>query len=291
MANLMRVITTLVVILTVASVSGPTVYGASHREAPLIALDPTADITDVYAFRSWADPSKVVFIMNVIPAQEPSSGPNYFAFDDQVLYGIHLDVNADGDPDDINYFFRFKTEIRDPFKDLPVSYAAIPKITALDGDGSQGLGLRQSYTVTKVIGNKKRGMNLGTQTMFAVPSRIGSRTTGTETEYEALATQGIYPLSTGGRVFAGQRDETFYIDLGATFDTLNFRTAPILSNADDADDTKNPFGVDHFSGFNVNTIAIEVPISEITERHHRHVCLHQPAEDHPPGRARRQARR
>jgi Domain of unknown function (DUF4331) len=72
-------------------------------------------------------------------------------------------------------------------------------------------------------------------------------------------------LKNGGRVFAGQRDETFYIDLGATFDTLHFRAPPILSPEDDADDFKNPFGNDMFSGFNVNTIALEVPISELSE--------------------------
>ncbi len=268
MNALRRSATLMIALVTAVCLPTLTVYGASHREAPLIALDPAADITDVYAFRNWNDPSKVVFIMNVIPAQEPSSGPNYFAFDDEVLYAIHLDVNADNDPDDINYFIRFKTEIRDPFRDLPVAYAGgaagIPRITALDGTGSEGLGLRQSYTVTQSRGRKGRERNLGTQTMFAVPSRIGSRTTGTDDQYEDLAAQGIFPLSNGGRVFAGQRDETFYIDLGATFDTLNFRAAPILSNPVDADDTRNPFGVDHFSGFNVNTIAIEVPISKIT---------------------------
>jgi len=83
--------------------------------------------------------------------------------------------------------------------------------------------------------------------------------------YEDLASQGIYPLSNQGRVFAGQRDETFYIDLGATFDSLNFRrTPPALSDAEDANDAVNPFGIDHFSGFNANTIAIEVPISRLT---------------------------
>src|SRR5207247_6817245 len=107
---------------------------------------------------------------------------------------------------------------------------------------------------------------LGTGSMFAVPSRVGPRTTGTETEYEALAGKGIFPLSNGGRVFAGQRDETFYIDLGAVFDTLNLRGSPILSTEADANDNANPFGNDTFSGFNINTIAIEVPISELTDK-------------------------
>ena len=241
-------------------------YAASHREAPQIALDPTADITDVYAFRSWENPNNVVFIMNVIPAQEPSSGPNYFNFDDEVLYQIHLDTNQNGIAGDIVYQFRFDTEIRPPFDDLPLAYAGVdgvpglpPAITALDGLGSEGLGLRQSYMVTEVRGNTSHDLNTGMQ--YAVPSNIGPRTMP---NYEGLSQLGIYNLSNGGRVFAGQRDETFYIDLGATFDTLNFRAPPILDPAQDASNDMNPFGNDMFSGFNVNSIAIEVPIADIT---------------------------
>ena len=235
---------------------------ASHREAPLIANDPTADITDVYLFRSWTNPANVVLIMNVIPTQEPSSGPNYFNFGDDVVYAFHFDVNGDGEADDVNFEVRFKTEIRGIVKQLglPLAYVALPPITALDGAGSEGLGLRQTYTVTRVQGNSRT--NLGSGTMFAVPSRVGPRTMP---NYEALAAQGIYPLSNGGRVFAGQRDETFYIDLGATFDTLNFRrTLPILSAAEDGNDAVNPFGNDTLSGFNVSTIAIELPMASLT---------------------------
>ncbi len=249
-----------------AAAWGDLSQGASHREAPLIANDPTADITDVYLFRSWNDPNKVVFIMNVIPSQEPSSGPNYFNFGDDVLYAFHFDVNGDGDADDLVYEVRFKTEVRGVVKDLklPLSYVALPPITALDGTGSEGLGLRQSYTVTEV----KNGVRttVGANPMYAVPSNVGPRTVGaTMPNYEALAAQGIYPLSNGGRVFAGQRDETFYIDLGATFDTLNLRRSPpVLSVVEDANDASNPFGNDAFSGFNISTIAIEVPITAVT---------------------------
>jgi len=90
----------------------PGAHGASHREAPLIALDPAADNTDTYAFRSWQDPSKVVFIMNVIPGQDPADGPNYFNFDDDVLYRFHVDNDQDGEAEDRVYEFRFKTENR-----------------------------------------------------------------------------------------------------------------------------------------------------------------------------------
>ncbi len=242
-------------------------FAASHREAPLIALDPAADITDVYAFRSWEDPSKLVFIMNVIPGQEPSAGPNYFNFDDEVAYDIHLDTNKDGKADDIVYRVRFKTQIRPPFDGLPVAYAGVngvaglpPSIGDLDGANDVGLGLRQGYTVTEMRGAQHRLLNIGTPVV--VPSNIGPRTIA---DYEALSDQGIYPLANGGRVFAGQRDESFYIDLGATFDTLNFRMPPILTAAQDANDSVNSFGNDMFSGFNVNTIALEVPISEVTK--------------------------
>jgi hypothetical protein len=255
--------------LTMASIplltAAPRSEAASHREAPMIAQDPAADITDVYAFRSWKDPSRVVFIMNVIPAQEPSAGPNYFFFDDKVAYDIHLDTNRDGIAEDIIYRIRFKAEIRPPFNDLPVAYAGVdpvpglpPAITDLDGPNAAGLGLRQSYTVTEIKGESS--LDLGKGVMFAVPSNIGPRTMP---DYEGLAAKGIYDLNNEGRVFAGQRDETFYIDLGATFDTLNFRAPPILSPEQDANDSVNPFGVDMFSGFNVNTIALEIPISAI----------------------------
>jgi hypothetical protein len=82
-------------LLVAAMLAGPvpTADAASHREAPLVALDPTADITDVYAFRSWENDSKAVFIMNVIPQQVPASGPNFFNLDDKVRYSFHLDLD------------------------------------------------------------------------------------------------------------------------------------------------------------------------------------------------------
>src|SRR6478735_6966020 len=103
---------------------------ASHREAPLIANDPAADNTDFYLFRSWTNPANVVFIMNVIPAQEPSAGPNYFNFADDVLYKINVDTNGDGS-DDLVYEIRFKTELRGGLTNLqlPLSYVALPPIT------------------------------------------------------------------------------------------------------------------------------------------------------------------
>jgi hypothetical protein len=248
-------------------------WSASHREAPLIALDPAADITDVYAFRSWQDDSKVVFIMNVIPGQDPSDGPNYFSFDDNVSYSIHIDNDKDGEADDVVYEFRFRTETRPILGSLnfPLAYVGNPNIpvtavrgiTALDGPGSEGLYRRQLFSVVE---NRRRSRTalFRDQTLVAVPSNVGP---ATMPDYEDLASQGIYTDSRSGiRVFAGQRAETFYIDLGAVFDTLNLRRfPPVLSATEDAARRANPFGANRFSGANVHSIVIEVPISRITK--------------------------
>ena len=220
---------------------------ASHREAPLISLDPTADISDFFMFRSYeaGQEDKVVLIMDVIPGEEPSSGPNYWNFDPSVLYTFSIDNDKDGDADDVRFEIRFKNEFRGTIKDLGLflSYVAIPPITALDGAGSEGLGLRQTYTVTMFKNGKKTVLG---RDLIAVPSNVGPRTMP---DYDSLAAQGLYEVKGGIRVFAGQRDDPFYIDLGAVFDTLNLR-AP---------------GVDMLSGFNVHTIALEVPASLLTQ--------------------------
>jgi len=254
---------------------------ASHREAPLIAMDPTADNTDVYAFVSYdaanlarapAD-RRVTFIENVNPGQDPSDGPNYYNFGDDVLYKINIDNDRDGKADDIVYEFRFKTENR-PVRDAggltsPLPYLGNPHIppaflrgiTALDGPGSEGLTRRQTYSVTEIRHGTRTRLFSG-RTLIAVPSNVGP---ATMPNYPALAALGIYTDSaTGIRVFAGQRAETFYIDLGAVFDTLNLRRyLPLLTAAEDVD-TVNPYGVNRFSGANISTIAIEVPITRIT---------------------------
>jgi hypothetical protein len=263
---------------------GIAAHGASHREAPLIAQDPAADNTDVYAFVSYdaaniarapAD-RKVTFILNVNPGQDPADGPNYFNFDDDVLYTINIDNKRDGVANDVVYEVRFTTENR-PIGGpggltSPVPWLGNPHITslggllqgitALDGPGSEGLTRRQTYTVTEVRGAVRTPLFTGT-TLVAVPSNAGP---STFPNYPALAAQGIYTdASTGVRVFAGQRAETFYIDLGAVFDTLNLRRyLPLLTGPNEDNDNFNAFGVNRFSGANISTIAIEVPIRRIT---------------------------
>ena len=256
---------------------------ASHREAPLISMDPAADNTDVYAFVSYdaanlarapAD-RRVTFIENVNPGQDPSDGPNYFNFDDEVRYAINIDNDRDGKADDVIYEFRFTTVDRPvvaagdltsplPYLGNPHIPPAVPLqgITALDGSGSEGLTRRQTYTVTEIRHGKRIELFKG-RTLVAVPSNVGP---ATMPDYPALAAQGIYTDAASGiRVFAGQRAETFYIDLGAVFDTLNLRRRlPALTGPGEDADNVNPFGVNRFSGANISTIAIEVPMTRIT---------------------------
>jgi uncharacterized protein DUF4331 len=242
---------------------GPTgVFASSHREAPISALDHSADVTDWYAFVSYDHPDRVSMILNVDGLLEPANGPNYFPFDPNVRYEMKVDNNFDG-KEDITFQFRFNTEIRQPgvFTSLFGGIAGIPPITALDGPGSEGLSLRQTYTVTMVKNGVATDLT-GGRMLFAVPSNVGPLTMP---NYKRLFNQGVYELGNGVRVFAGTVDDPFYIDLGAAFDSLNFRMAAggVLSPQVDGDDTHN-YAPDAVAGFNVNSIVLEVPTTMLT---------------------------
>ena len=258
-------------------------FASSHREAPITALDHTADITDFYAFVSYDKPGYVTFVMNVDPFLQPSNGPNFFPFDPSVVYQINIDNNQTALPA-IAFQFQFQTNILAPGVpvglvgagngiDAPANSPAPvapgtpivpPAITSLTGAGAAGLSLQQTYTVAMIKGGKSYGLaNTTGNPLIAVPSNVGARTMP---DYPALAEQGIYTLHGAGvgdiRVWAGTAADPFFIDLGATFDSLNFRTA-VLTTADDADDHLNT-APNSVAGFNVNTIAIEVPIKYLT---------------------------
>jgi hypothetical protein len=236
---------------------------ASHREAPITALDQKADITDWFTFVSPEHTDRVILILNVDPFLEPSNGPNYFPFDPGILYEFKIDNDHDGQ-EDITFQVRFNTEIRAPgvFTGLVGGLAGIPPIAALDGPGSDGLNLRQSYTVTMVTKSIREDLGFG-QTLFAVPTNVGPRTMP---NYDQLRQQGLFTVSHGIRVFAGTVADPFFIDLGAAFDSLNFRKAAgggVLSAQVDADDQHN-YAPNALAGFNVNTIVLEVPITMLT---------------------------
>lgn len=278
--------------------SGGGAWASNHREAPLTAIDTKADITDWFAFVSYDNPTKLTLILNVDPLLHPGNGPNYFPFDPEILYEMKIDNDFDGE-EDLKIQFRFsRPEVRlpavftgfigaggginapanSPPPVAPGTMIIPPAITALDGPGSEGLGLRQTYTVTMLRRSGATWTTVftsGPTKLYAVPSNVGPRTMP---DYASLARQGIYNLSGGIRVFAGTVDDPFYIDLGGTFDTLNLRPSAfgtgvpgVLSNTQDADDTRN-FAADSVSGFNVNTIAIELPISLVTQDGNLHAA-------------------
>ena len=273
--------------LSLAIAMPPGAFASSHREAPITALDHAADITDFYAFVSYDHPDRVTFIMNVDPFLEPSNGPNYFPFDPAIVYQIKIDNNQDA-KEDISFQIRFQTKYRaggvftgyvgagdgisapsnSPKPVAPGTPIVPPAVTSLTGPGAAGINLQQTYTVYMLREGIPVALTNSTGSpLIAVPSNVGPRTMP---DYDSLAAQGIYNLQGNGasdiRVFAGTVADPFFIDLGAAFDSFNFRTSAgggVLSKAADKDDHLN-LAPNAVSGFNVNTIAIEVPIHLLT---------------------------
>jgi hypothetical protein len=219
---------------------------SSHREAPEISKDPVADSTDVYAFVSPDKPTTVTLIANYIPLQLPSGGPNFFEFGDDVLYQIHIDNDGDGRAD-ISYQFRFHTTVRDPDTFLYNT----GQITSLS---SANWNRVQTYDVSVVSGGSFATLGSG---LPCPPCNIGPRSTP---NYAALAGAAINTLGGGITVFAGQRAEEFFVDLGSIFDLADlrpFQEAHVIS-------TPAAPGVNATNGLNVHSIAIQVPISAVT---------------------------
>jgi Domain of unknown function (DUF4331) len=225
---------------------------SSHREAPEISKDPVADSTDVYAFVSPDRPDSVTLIANYLPLQEPAGGPNFYEFGDDVLYQIHIDNTGDGIPD-ISYQFEFHTELRNTDTFL---YNTGP-ITSL---ASPNWNRRQFYSVTKV----QNGHTTVYGTGFACPPcNIGPLSTP---NYANLAQEAVHGLAGGGWVFAGQRAEGFYVDLGSIFDLANLRPFQQLHNQFGMHIFSHPApGVNATNGLNVHSIALQVPTWELTQ--------------------------
>ena len=268
---------------------GPSSASASsHSEAPLISQDPRADNTDLYAFVSPDDTSTVTFVANYIPLEAPASGPNFPSFDDSVLYEIKIDNTGDG-ADDIGYQFRFTTQTRNPNTFL---YNVGPIGSLSDPNWNRP----QTYSVTLVHFKKNGKVETGAQERPVVladnvptpPDNIGPRSTP---NYAALAAAAVTNLSGGGKVFAGQRDDPFFVDLGSIFDLAGLRPF-------------NPFhliplaaepGVDALTNYNTHSIVLQVPISQVDDPgnpNDRHLRERQPrgADDPEEGRDERRAR-
>lgn len=219
---------------------------SSHREAPEISKDPVADNTDLYAFVSPDRPDTVTLIANYIPLEEPAGGPNFYEFGDDVLYDIHVDHNGDGYAE-ITYRFRFQTTLRNPETFLYNT----GQVTSLD---SPNWNRRQFYSVARVVDGEEAPLASG---LACPPCNIGPRSMP---NYPALAQAAVYQLPGGETVFAGQRAEGFYVDLGSVFDLLDLRPFQNLHLLP----TPAAPGVDGTNGLNVHTIAIQVPKTKLT---------------------------
>jgi hypothetical protein len=228
---------------------------SSHREAPEISKDPVADSTDLYAFVSPDQPDTVTLIANYIPLQEPSGGPNFYEFGDDVLYEIHVDNNGDGKAD-VSYQFSFETKLTTPSSFL---YNTGPIGSLSDPSWNS----KQFYKVTRV--DHSGSSNLGSK-LACPPCNVGVLSTP---DYEAkLGQPAVHSLSGGIKVFAGQRAEEFYVDLGSIFDLGNLRPIQELNVFAKADGLKKAPGVNATNRLNVHSIAIQVPISQLTVSGH-----------------------
>lgn len=252
-----------------ATVGAVSAFGASHNDAPMINMDPSANITDVYAFvgKNHIGQKVLNIVMTVNPLEDPGNGVNYYRFDDNVMYSIHLEKAKikDGQPfftgkGDIRYNFRFKTG----YKNLNtiLSYGLGTEAGSIMTPGDARQNFVQTYTIQRVDANGSRMLNLGNM-MISPPVNVGPRTTpryfdaqgnvirgaNTAAELDPYTVATVYKLRDGSRSFCGQREDGFYADVPGIFDFLGVRSP----------------GKDGFSSYNVHAISIEIPIYQIVQ--------------------------
>jgi hypothetical protein len=247
---------------------------SSHREAPQISKDPVADSTDVYAFRSPDAPHTVTLIANYIPFEEPDGGPNFYEFGDDVYYDINIDNTGTGTPN-IVYRFEFTTVNHIPgtflYNDGPITGLTAPSwnrrqtytLTRLDYRDGSYTDVNSAPTATTHFG-----------TFPCPPCNIGPLSTP---DYPSLAqhatraftgTQNAAPgFTLTGKVFAGQRADGFYVDLGAIFDLGTLRPFQQLHNKFSLPSTGEStaaYAVNSLRKLNVHSLALRVPIDNVT---------------------------
>ena len=215
---------------------------SSHREAPLIASDPQADNTDVYAFKSPNDSSKIIIIANYIPFEAPQGGPNWYTFGHNIRYEIHIKNNTATTGDDITYRFSFDVVNEDP--------TTFFNIRA----GKQNQ--RNTYRLERMVGNSGVFLTI-VGNGIVPPPNIGPRSIEGAAgmgvaNYDTLMRRAIMTATTGERVFAGPIDDPFFVDLGGAFDLGGFRNPG----------TTDP-KVDGVAKYNVHSLVIEVPITTL----------------------------
>src|SRR3954453_11655279 len=219
--------------------------GSSHREAPLSSIDPTGDDTDVYAFTAPDATGALTIVGNWIPFEDPAGGPNFYRFDDRAHYYFNIDNTGDGKPD-VRYQFAFKTHYRNKSSFL---YAA-PKVESIN---SPNLLQYQTYDITRELykNGKETKSKVIAKNLPVAPNNVDPKTIP---NYGAVAGQAVRAISGGGKVFAGQRDDPFFVDLGGTFDAITIRNG--TGNAGG--------GKDDLAGYSVHSIVLQVPESAVT---------------------------
>jgi hypothetical protein len=244
---------------------------SSHREAPFITTRPKVDGTDFYMFNSY-EPGRagyVTLIANYLPLQDPQGGPNYFLLDDNALYEISIDNTGSGVAD-LTFQFRFTTTTQGLA--VPVGTKSIPvplvNIGPVSATSSATQNVSQSYTVTMVTGDRRTGAvsNLTNATTgsatFAKPlDNIGAKSIA---NYATYAASFIYPVTipgcgAPGRVFVGQRQDPFFLDLGGTFDLVDYKY-PATQLVPAGMSPRN-FATNSLAGYNVTSLALEIPAS------------------------------
>ena len=238
----------LVAVLAASAIAVAISAGSSHREAPGSSLDPTGDWTDVYFFTPNDDPGSAVVVGNVIPFEDPAGGPLFYTLDPNAHYYINFDNTGDG-----RYDVRYRFTVEDKINRR--SRLALGQSNQITSVTDSDLLLRQTYDVVrlkynrrgKLTGRKRVGNNLP-----VAPSNFGPKTMP---DYQALVDQSIRSLRGGGQVFVGQRDDPFFVDLGMTFDLVNFRNAT----------TGNAGGFkDDLAGYAVHSFVLKLPERAIT---------------------------
>jgi hypothetical protein len=226
---------------------------SSHREAPYISSDPVADNTDVYAFVSPDAPDTVTIIANFIPLEAPAGGPNFYQFGDDVQYEIN--ISNSGTQTDISYQFTFSTAAPDPAAGFLYNTGPITSLSDTTWNR------RQTYDVTKVKYDGTKGGNASRvgSSLPCPPCNIGPLSTP---NYSSLADAAVKTLATGEKVFAGQRADAFFVDLGAVFDLGDLRPFASLHAGGGALGMHD--GINTLGASNVHTIALQIPKAMLT---------------------------
>jgi hypothetical protein len=226
----------------------PLALSSSHREAPGIALDPSADNTDTYAWTAADAPGALTVAANWIPGEVPANGPNFHSFDDRARYYIHVDNTGDGRPD-VSYRFSFRTKVRNMNSFL----YALPGANGFD---DPKLNVIQRYSVVRERHSYRHGRDRVKEKTLArglpvAPPNIGPKTFPS---YDNFVSAAIRSLRDGSKLFVGQRDDPFFVDLGATFDGINLRK--LTGNQGE--------GKDDLSGYNIHSIVMQLPERLVT---------------------------